>query len=130
MTVPTSPDLDVRVWDVVEQTIPVPYPSITANLNDPAWKPITDSLNGAFGDTKQFSSFRAFGFDHSQLTPYEQSTVTPDARLVGRSAWNTKWLMIIPGATLTPIRNHGLDVFLNSLKDIKVTINSYGYSGN
>jgi len=130
MTVPTSPDLDVRVWDVVEQTIPVPYPNIAANLNDPAWKPITDSLNGAFGDTKQFSSFRAFGFDHSQLTPYEQSTVTPDARLVGRSAWNTKWLMIIPGATLNADPNHGLDVFLNSLKDIKVTINSYGYSGN
>jgi hypothetical protein len=130
MSVPTSQDLSVRLWDVMDQSIPVPYPSITANLSNPAWKPLTDSLNGLFGDERRYSSFRAFGFAGSQPSSYEQSTITFDSRLIGRSAWNTKWLLIIPGATLNSDPNHGLDLFINSVKDINVIINSYGYSGN
>ncbi len=130
MTVPNDPDLKVRLWDVVDQNIPIPYPSISANLSDPTFKPLTDSLNGAFGDTRSFSSFRAFGFNHSTLSSFEQSTVTFNARLIGRSAWNTKWMLIIPGATLNADPTQGLTKFINSLTDINVVINTYGYSGN
>jgi hypothetical protein len=130
MTVPNDPDLSVRLWDVVDQNIPIPYPSISANLSDPAFKPLTDSLNGSFGDTRLFSSFRAFGFNHSNLSSFEQSTLTYNARLIGRSVWNTKWLLIIPGATLNADPNQGLNTFINSVTDINVIINSYGYSGN
>jgi len=130
MTVPTDPDLSVRVWDVIDQSIPVPYPSISANLNSPTWKPLTDSLNGIYGDTRQFSSFRASGFNSATLTPFEQGTVVLDNRLVGRSAWNTRWLMIIPGATFNADATAGLDLFINSVRDIKLVLNSYGYSGN
>ncbi len=130
MTIPTSPDLELRTWNVVDQTIPIPYPSSSANLQDPNWKPLTDSLQGSFGNLRQFSSFRAFGFDHSVLSPYEQTTLVFNARLVGRSVWNTRWLMIIPGATLNADPNQGLNQFINSVKDIKLVVNSYGYSGN
>jgi hypothetical protein len=130
MTVPTSPDLEVRLWDVIDQSIPVPYPSVTADLGDPTWKPLTDSLNGAFGNIRRYSSFRAFPFDHSNLSDYERSTITFDSRLIGRSAWNTRWLLIIPGATLNADPNQGLNLFINSVKDINLIINSYGYSGN
>ncbi len=77
-----------------------------------------------------FSSFRAFGFDHPTLSSFDQSTLTYNTRLIGRSAWNTKWLLIIPGATLNSDPAHGLDLFINSVTDINVVINSYGYSGN
>jgi hypothetical protein len=130
MSIPTSPDLAVRLWDVVDQNIPVPYPATSANLNDPNWKPLTDSLSGSYGDIRRFSSFRAFGFNHSQLTSFEQSSLIYNARLTGRSAWNTKWLLIIPGATLNSDPTHGLDLFINSVKDIKIIFNTYGYSGN
>jgi hypothetical protein len=130
MTIPNDPDLKIRLWDVVDQNIPIPYPSISANLSDPAFKPLTDSLNGSFGDTRLFSSFRAFGFNHPTLSSFDQSTVTFNARLIGRSVWNTKWLLIIPGATLNANPTTGLNTFINSLTDINVVINSYGYSGN
>ena len=130
MTVPNSPDLSMRMWDVVEQNIPIPYPNITANLSNPTWKPLTDSLNGSFGDRKQFSSFRAYGFDNTSLSAADLATLTYDSRLVGRSAWNTKWLLIIPGATLNTDPTMGLELFINSVKDIKLNINTHAYSGN
>ena len=130
MTVPNSPDLSVRTWNVVEQTIPLPYPNIAANLNSPTWKPLTDSLNGKFAAQKQFSSFRAYGFDSTSLSAADLATVGYDSRLVGRSAWNTKWLLVIPGTTLNASATNGLNLFINSVKDIKLNINTHGYSGN
>ena len=130
MSIPNSADLQLRMWNVVEQTIPVPYPNITASLNNPTWKPLTDSLDGSFGDKKQFSSFRAYGFDHTALTAADLATVGYDSRLVGRSAWNTKWLLIIPGATLNASPTNGLSLFINSVKDIKLNVQTHGYSGN
>ena len=130
MTIPNDPDLSIRLWDVVDQNIPIPYPSISASLSNPTFKPLTDSLNGTFGDARMFSSFRAFGFNHSTLSSFDQSSLTYNARLIGRSVWNTKWLLIIPGATLNADPNAGLNTFINSVTDINVVINSYGYSGN
>ncbi len=130
MTVPNSPDLSVRMWDVLDQQIPIPYPATSANFEDPNWRPLTDSLNGTFGETRRFSSLRAFGFAQDTLTPDEQSSLVYNARLVGRSVWNTKWMLIIPGATLNADPSHGLDLFINSVRDIKLVINSYGFSGN
>jgi hypothetical protein len=120
----------MRLWDVVEQSVPIPYPNITANLDNPNWRPLTDSLNGSFAAQKQFSSFRAYGFSDATLSAAQLATVGSDSRLVGRSAWNTKWLLVIPGATLNSSPTNGLSLFINSVKDIKLNINTHGYSGN
>lgn len=133
MTVPNSPDFDLRLWNVMDQVIPVPYPATTANLSSPTWKPFVDTVtspDGRFGDIRKFSSFRATGFDSPVPDDIDISQLTYDSRLVGRSAWNTKWLLIIPGATLNSDPSTGLNDFINSVKDIKLVINSYGYSGN
>jgi hypothetical protein len=133
MTVPSSPNRDVRLWNVVDQNIPIPYPATTANLGSPDWLPSVDSITdgtGTFGDIRQFSSFRATGFDSVDPSDIDLSALTYDARLIGRSAWNTKWLLIIPGATLNSDPTTGLNNFINSVKDIKLILNTYGYSGN
>jgi len=130
MTVPNDPDLNVRIWNVLDTIIPVPYPSISSHLADPTWKPLTDSLSSPMGQTKQFSSLLAAGFDHDQLSTDESGGLVYNARLVGRSAWNTRWLLIIPGATLSAVPTQGLTNFINSVTDIKLVINSYGFSGN
>jgi len=132
MTVPNDPDLNVRVWSVLDTVIPVPYPSITSHLSDPTWKPLTDSLNGPMGLTKQFSMMLAFGFDHDPRSSdgLDAAGLIFDARLVGRSAWNTRWLLVIPGAMLNADPNYGLQTFVNSVTDIHLIINSYGFSGN
>jgi hypothetical protein len=128
MTVPTSQDLEVRVWNVIDQAIPVPYPSISASLSNPNYKPLTDSLSGPLNAIHKFSSLLAIGFNHDPLTA--DDTVPLDYRLVGRSAWNTRWLLIIPGATLNSDAEAGLHNFINSVTDIKLVLATYGSSGN
>jgi len=52
------------------------------------------------------------------------------SRLVGRSVWNTRWLLIIPGGTFHYDSNHGLDTFIENVKDIKLFFQTYAISGN
>jgi len=75
---------------------------------------------------KRFSSFRVYHdsgyFDANQMS-YA-------SRLVGRSVWNTRWLLIIPGGTFHYDSNHGLDTFIEYVKDIKLFFQTYAISGN
>src|SRR5260221_18686 len=128
MTVPTSQNLEVRIWNVLDQAIPVPYPSISASLSSPTYKPFTDSLAGSLHAIHKFSSLLAAGFDHDTLTA--DDTVPFDYRLVGRSAWNTRWLLIIPGATLNSDPDAGLRNFISSITDLKLVLATYASSGN
>jgi hypothetical protein len=152
--VPTSDNLDVRLWNVKEQSVPVPMPSLAGHLNDPQWKPLTDSLPTPFGAIRRFSSFRAYGYDLAELEALgasgssPEAEITVDTRLVARSVWNTRWLLIIPGTTLNADPVHGLRTFVhgpllnpaddpvtgardgNGVTDIKLVIRTYGFSGN
>ena len=64
-------------------------------------------------------------------------------RLVGRSAWNTKWLLIIPAGSLGADREAALSAFVNGVDsnrdgkldfagvtDIKIGLKTYSTSGN
>ena len=51
-------------------------------------------------------------------------------RLIGRSVWNSKWKIIIPGYTLLDDPEEGLDRFIQTVNDIKIYFNTYSYSGN
>jgi hypothetical protein len=129
MTIADSPDREMRAWNVVDQNIPVPYPATSANLGNQSWRPFIDSVtsaNGSLGDVRRFSSFLATSDSVDGLG----FNAVQDLRLIGRSVWNTKWLLIIPGASLHNNPVTGLDGFINSVTDIKLTIDSYGYSGN
>ena len=53
-----------------------------------------------------------------------------DTRLIGRSVWNTDWMMIIPGGTFLADPDEGLDTFIRSNTDILFLLQSYSYSGN
>jgi hypothetical protein len=150
ITVPSSQNLEVRLWNVREQSIPAPYPAVSARLNDPAWRPLIDSLPTPFGEIRRFSSFRAYGYTQEDLDggADPEGEITYDNRLVGRSIWNTRWLLIIPGATLSADPVDGLRTFIhgplvnpaddpatgerdgNGLKDIKLVIRTYSFSGN
>ena len=115
-----SPD-DIRVWKVVEQNIPVPFPATSSQLSTSGYIPLLDGLNGRLGDLRRFSDFRAYSDSAEEPTM--------DTRLLGRSIWNTEWLLIIPGATLNADPNVGLDRFIEQVSDIKMIFDSYGQSG-
>lgn len=139
MRSPSGDTLATREWRIVDQKIPVPFPIGTAELEDPGWIPLNDSLSDVFDGIRRFSRFRAY-HDSGYFEPAE--TIS-DSRLIGRSVWNTRWLLIIPGETLLNPAAEGLDTFiygqpipgggerdLNGVKDIKLFFQTYAYSGN
>jgi len=129
---PNAGDFETREWRVVDQKLPVPFPIGAIDLGDPDWIPLHDSLNEDLGGIRRISSFRAYhdsgGFDPSETTT--------ESRLIGRSVWNTKWMLIIPGGTLLANPNQGLDTFIHGqdggggISDILLFFQTYAYSGN
>jgi len=80
-----------RNWRVVDQALPVPFQLGSSTLNQASFIPSVDSLGGTMAAIRQFASFRAYhdagGFD--PVAGQHRS------RLIGRSVWNTDWVLII-----------------------------------
>lgn len=130
MLEPTSTTFEPRWWTVVDQRIPVPQMMGSDPLGNPNWSPVADTLDGLPGEIRKFSSFRAYsGVAGNSVDPAEMSF---DSRLVGRSVWNDKWLLIIPGQTLGADSDASLTQFLGSggIKDIHLVFKTFGFSGN
>ena len=51
-------------------------------------------------------------------------------RLIGRSVWNSKWKLVVPGNVLLSDPTTGLDRFIKTVTDIKLHFDTYSYSGN
>jgi hypothetical protein len=49
---------------------------------------------------------------------------------VGRSVWNTRWKIVIPGYTLLLDPQDGLNRFAASVTDIQLFLRTYSNSGN
>jgi len=123
---PNGSNFETRLWRVVDQKIPMPFPIEQRQLQDPKYSPMLDSIGGSFVEIRKFSSLRAY-HDSGNFDPSEAST---DSRLIGRSVWNTQWMLIIPGGTLLNDKDQGLETFINSVSDIKLFFQTYAYSGN
>jgi hypothetical protein len=137
MRAPDDVTLSTREFDVVDQAIPVPFPVGNSDLTNPNWIP-SNNLDTPMGNIRRFGRFRAYHDDGFELGDF-----TKDTRLVGRSVWNTKWLLIIPGGTFLNDPVNGLDTFIlglpvpgtpqrdgNGNTDIQFLFETYGYSGN
>ncbi len=105
---PTSGNFRTREWTVVDQRIPVPFPIGNNELNDQLWSPRRDSLSDPIGGIRRFSSFQAFHDSGS----FNEDQVTTESRAIGRSVWNTRWMLIIPGGTLLADSDEGLDTLI------------------
>ncbi|MBP5786918.1 MAG: hypothetical protein J6Y19_03780, partial [Kiritimatiellae bacterium] len=133
----------VRSWNVVDQVIPAPYPVGSSQLDDPDWTPLYNGYTGA-GDLgakiRKHPSFRAY-YDKAGEDPSDDSLDC--TRLVGRSAWNTRWLLIIPAGSLGADRETALGAFVNGqdtnrdgtpdspgVSDILLGLRTYSHSGN
>jgi hypothetical protein len=116
-----------REWNVVDQIIPVPIPALGATLDQSRYIPLLDSLNDRIGSPRRFPSFRAY---HDGGAAINMEELVLNTRLVGRSVWNTEWMLIIPGLTLNADPNEGLDRFIRQITDIKLIFQTYSHSGN
>ncbi len=127
----------IRTWSVEDVAIPLPFniggsEHSTANL----WQS-RDSLTEPLFSFRKHQPFRPVA--HSEVfgtlvvywTGGElERTQYNNTRLLGRSAWNSKWKLVIPGRTLLDNPNEGLDRFIRSVKDVKLYFMTYSYSGN
>ena len=133
----------VLSWNVVDQVIPAPYPVGASQLDDPDWTPLYNGFTGA-GDLgakiRKHPSFRAY-YDEAGKDPSDDSLDC--TRLVGRSAWNTKWLLVIPAGSLGADRETALAAFVDGqdtnrdgspdspgVSDILLGLKTYSHSGN
>jgi hypothetical protein len=135
-----------RTWRVLDQLIPAPF-LLTDNdpaLLDPAFLPTVDTLgsgNFAYGQLRLFPQMRAY---HDGVNGGYNSSDTSmmSSRLIGRSVWNTRWLLIIPGSTFNGSNpSSGLNQLINGrlvngvrdgngISDIRIRFDTSGYSGN
>ena len=128
---PYGNSFEERSWQIVDQKLPVPFPLSTDEIASASYIPILDSLSGDFGGIRKFSSFRAYNDSGITGTSAELSAqMNTDSSLVGRSVWNTQWLLIIPGGYLLDDPTSGLNNFIKSVTDIRLFFQTYSYSGN
>ncbi len=138
---PSFYNKDIRTWQVVDQKMPIPFPIINTEIqNNLDWIPTVDTIFDEMFQIRRHSDFRAY-HDSGYLN---ESEMTFDSRLIGRSVWNTRWLLIIPGQALLYDPNEGIDTFIHGpeviggngertgegILDIKLFFHTYAYSGN
>ena len=123
---PTGDGFATREWLVKDQKLPAPFPIGDADLKNPSFIAGNDSLSDELFGIRKVSDFRAYPYSGT-FNPTQTST---DSRLIGRSVWNTGWMMIIPASTLLFNKDVGLNTFINSVDDIKMFFQTYAYSGN
>ncbi|MCR5751477.1 MAG: hypothetical protein K6G91_05925 [Kiritimatiellae bacterium] len=133
----------VLSYNVLDQVIPVPYSVGSAELDDEDWTPTYTGYT-AGGDVaakiRRIPSFRA-------MIGEEDDADRANRRLIGRSAWNTRWVVIIPAGQLlggsAEDRKAALDAFIYGsdlnrdgivdapgVADIKLGLKTYSHSGN
>ncbi len=118
----------VRTWNILEQRIPVPYAINQNNIISAGYIPAIDSLDGTFSDLKRFGDFRAYAAPAGLAIDPDQ--LHTDNRLVARSVWNSRWMLIIPAAALHGDSDHAQDAFIEHINDIRLVFETYSHSGN
>lgn len=122
----------VRSWNVQDVMVPLPFNIGASELSTQPFYQSGDSLTEELFGIRKHQAFRpvddasVYEGSNGRLFP---STYT-NTRLVGRSVWNTRWKLIIPGHTLMADPEEGLDRLIETVTDIKLHLETYSYSGN
>jgi hypothetical protein len=126
----------IRSWNVNDVAIPLPFNIGGSDFSTKALWQSSESLTEPLFAVRKHQAFRpvsttaAFGNEvYSSYGTLKLSQYTNN-RLIGRSVWNTKWKLVIPGHKLLGDPLEGLDRFVNTVKDIKLHFVTYSYAGN
>ena len=133
----TSAQPLTRRWGVVEQRIPTPYTINQTDLLSPEFLPTLDGPEGGFSELRRHGDFRVYhdatgtdeGGEQTESDAIDESELILDSRLIGRSVWNSEWLLIIPGANLNADPDAGLQVLAETITDISLFFQTYSHQG-
>ena len=129
MRAPPLGDTDtIRTWTVQDQALPLPYNLGANDFNSTQFFNATGTLSSQPWIIRKHQAFRAVANPDlfTGAPPLEFSST----RLIGRSAWNTRWKIVIPACTLSANEQDGLNRFVSSVTDIKLYLRTYSHSGN
>ena len=112
----------VRDWRVLDQVWPIPFPTASGSVNLPLVGIGSDNVHSIRRHAPMLA------FDSDELSAVAR--IPYDTRLIGRSAWNTQWVLIIPGSALSASPSDALDELIEGVTDIHLHLDTYSYSGN
>lgn len=126
----------VRTWSVDDVTIPLPFNIGASEFSSKALYQSSDSLSEPLFGVRKHAAFRpvsttaAFSSAIYGNNGSLQRSQFTNTRLIGRSVWNSKWKLVVPGTKLLHDPNEGVRRFIDSVTDIKLHLVTYSYSGN
>ena len=126
----------VRSWMVDDVAIPLPFNIGASMIDGQQFYQSANSLSEPLFAYRQHQAFRPVPSGsmfatslYTGLGGLQRSQYTNN-RLIGRSAWNTRWKLVIPGHVLLSDPDEGLDRLIQTVRDIKLHFVTYSYSGN
>ncbi len=121
----------VRTWAVQDVAVPLPFNIGASDFSTKKLWQSADSLSEELFSVRKHQAFRAVSTADIFVgdTDFNLANFTNN-RLIGRSVWNSKWKLVIPGKALLNDPNEGLDRFIQTVNDIKIHLQTYSYSGN
>jgi hypothetical protein len=123
-------------WDIVDQVIPDlgSLDTTDQTFTTRTWLPSQQLGSPLLAPkTRRHSSIRAY-HDSPSDPIVNPANLTYSTSLVGRSAWNTRWLLIIPGAYLLGEPQDGIRLFIEGpsgnggVSDIRLAFQTYQYT--
>jgi hypothetical protein len=122
----------LRGWNVEDVTVPLPFNLGANDFSSGNNLQSAGSLTEPLFGIRKHQAFRpvstaaVFANDNGSLLP----SFYTNSRLIGRSVWNSKWKIVIPGKMLLNDPEEGMERFIRTVKDIKLHFETYSYSGN
>ena len=118
----------IRGWKVADQALPLPFNLGATAFSTGSYVSATGTLSETPWVLRKHQAFRPVSdpaFFYSMI-PAEFTS----SRLVGRSAWNSGWKLVIPAYALYANEQEGLNRLTASLTDIKLFLRTYSNAGN
>ncbi len=121
---------EVRDWDVVDQLMPMPSVITESVVEQDGWLPWEGNFAGLnnFGRINKINPMEVFTDD-----TYVPGSLISSSELVGRTVWNTEWVLVIPGKVFNQDPAEGIRLFIHGqsgnggVSDIKVLFDTYAY---
>ncbi|HWD19908.1 MAG TPA: Ig domain-containing protein [Verrucomicrobiae bacterium] len=126
----------VRTWNVDDVAIPLPFNIGASDFAATPFYTAADSLSEPLLAVRKQQAFRpvsttdAFSPSIYGAGGMLQPSQFTNRRLIGRSVWNSRWKLIIPGRNLLNDPTQGLARFINTVKDVHLYFLTYSYAGN
>jgi hypothetical protein len=118
----------VRSWTVHDQALPLPYNLGASAFNSTSFFGANGTLSEQPWILRKHQAFRPVS-DANMFYGSIPAEFT-NTRLIGRSAWNGQWKIVIPAYSLLNNEQDGLNRFVASVKDIQLFLRTYSNSGN